>query len=57
MEKLDSKQIINWILDNKEQQDEIDTVSNFIFPYTTKYKERYKRYRDDNDHSEVDVHI
>lgn len=40
MEKKDINphDILNWVLENKDKQEEIDMVSHMIFPYTSKYK-------------------
>lgn len=38
MKDITPHDILQWVMDNKDNQDEIDMVSHMIFPYTSKYK-------------------
>ena len=40
---IDIKDIIDWVLENKDNQGDIDMLSHLIYPYTTKYKKYYCR--------------
>lgn len=63
--------ILNWVMENRDDQATIDMVSHMIFPYTSKYKsiqqQNYgnyngynstgRAYHAEDDGGEVDVHI
>lgn len=58
--------IIQWVMDNRDDQEVIDMVSHMIFPYTSKYKnlnQPYKQRYSNNgrvyhaDEPDVNVHI
>lgn len=36
--------IIKWIMDHKDDEKAMDTLSNIVFPLTSKYKSRYGNY-------------
>lgn len=46
MEKRDisAQDILQWVMDNKDNQELIDMVSHMIFPYTSKYKNINRQY-------------
>jgi len=52
---IDIKDIIDWVLENKDNQSDIDMLSHLIYPYTTKYKKYYCRQNNDRDgYSKID---
>lgn len=66
MAKITPQDIVQWVIDNRDDQELIDMVSHMIFPYTSKYKsmqQPYKQSYSNNgrayhaDGSGIDVHI
>lgn len=39
--ELDIKEVIDWIVNHTDDQRAMDTISNLVFPNTTRYKNRY----------------
>ena len=50
MTNLTPQQILQWVLDNKDDQETIDMVSHMIFPYTSKYKNLNRQNENPNVH-------
>jgi len=46
---IDIKDIIDWVLENKDNQEDVDMLSHLIYPYTTKYKKYYNSQSDSHD--------
>ena len=41
IDELQVNHILKWIMENKDDGDEMEMVANAAFPYSTKFKKRY----------------
>lgn len=42
--KLELKDIIDWVMEHKDNESSMDVLSNLIFPFSSKYKNRYNNF-------------